>query len=225
MITLVSFFLILVFIFMISKVLTQQLGAFLFRVSNDHGLTIKIMAFLFLPGTVIHEFSHAAVAQILGVYVGEINLMPKIDGREIKLGTVQIAETDPFRRFLIGVAPLIVGVTLLFLSLAIFQKFGAGSAWWWSVVFYYFVFQVGNSMFSSKKDMEGALELGAALLIAAGILYLVGLRFSVLNVVENLANNLSGLFKFGNGVMLKVVALDLAIIVVFKVGNSLIKRR
>ncbi len=183
------------------------------------------MAFLFLPGTIIHEFAHAAVAQTLGVYVGEVNLMPKVEGDQIKLGTVQIAETDPFRRFLIGAAPLVVGITLLFLALAIFQRFGIDSAWWGVAIFYYFVFQVGNSMFSSKRDMEGAIELGIALLIVAGILYLVGLRFPVKDLLENLATTFSDLLKLGNDVLLKVVSLDFLAFLIFRFGNAIAKKR
>lgn len=168
------------------------------------------MAFLFMPGTVVHEFAHAAVASGLGVYVGEIDLMPKVEGKHVKLGTVQIAETDPFRRFFIGIAPILFGLTVIFLVLALFQKFETNFTWWGVLLVYYCIFEIGNGMFSSRRDMEGAIELLVALALVFGLLYFFGIRFS-LDWLQNAITNSSGFFEFASLAIGKIVLIDVGV--------------
>jgi hypothetical protein len=221
----ISFFVLLAFLFLISKALLAQLGLFIFKLTGgNREWTVGIMAFLFIPGTAVHEFAHASVAQMLGVHVGEIDLMPKIEGKHIKLGTVQVQDTDPFRRFLIGIAPIFVGLTLIFIVLFIYQRFGEDWPWWAVLLVYYAVFQVGNGMFSSRRDMEGAIELGIALLLVSGILYLFGVRFS-LGWAQNFIINSKDFFQFASGAILKIVILDLVVVGIAAILNKLFQRR
>src|SRR5580704_5390415 len=96
------FFIELVVLFLLSRNLTRVLSHFFYQLTKNKTFTISALAFLFFPGTVIHELAHALFAGLLGVHVGEIEFMPKIEGDKVKLGSVQIAQTDPIRRFLIG---------------------------------------------------------------------------------------------------------------------------
>ena len=186
----------------------------IFKLSGrNYELTVRLMAVLFLPGTIVHEFAHATVAQFMGVPVGDIELMPVIDGNSVKLGSVKVAQTDPFRRFLIGMAPVFVGLILIFTVLVIYQRFGGDWPLWGVFLVYYAIFEVGNNMFSSRRDMEGAIELFVAIAIVFGILYFFGVRFSF-DWAGSAINNFADFFSFATGALLKIVILDLVIIII-----------
>lgn len=122
----------------------------------------------------MHELGHFLMASILMVPTGEIEFLPKIQEGGVKLGSVAIARTDPFRRFLIGVAPVLSGIGILFLA-----SYYLHPLWpftWRSAVFAYILFEIGNTMFSSKKDMEGALLLLGVIGFVVGGLVLLGAR-------------------------------------------------
>src|ERR1700722_1998592 len=110
------FFIELLILFLLSRNLSRALSHFLYRISKSKNFTITILAILFLPGTIIHEFSHAIAARLLGVSVGTMEFMPQIEGEHVKLGSVQVAHSDPIRRFFIGAAPFLFG-TLIMLGL------------------------------------------------------------------------------------------------------------
>lgn len=167
-----------VLLFFLSQELTKHLSALLLTFTKNQKITVYIMAILFFPGVLIHELSHLIFANMLFVKTGEIEFFPQVDGDHVKLGSVAIAATDPFRRFFIGVAPVIAGVFVMFvLSYYLLPAFPAFN--WQTFILIYSFFEIGNTMFSSKKDMEGAF----ALLVAVGILvaafYFIGLRTQV----------------------------------------------
>jgi hypothetical protein len=150
--------------------------------------TIHLLSILFLPGVIIHELAHMLVASILFVPVGEIEFFPKLTENGVKLGSVSIAKTDPVRRALIGFAPVFIGV-LIFLGMLFYfdtmrnrvELFG----WGVHAMVLYTVFEIGNTMFSSSKDMEGTLELFGALCFVAIILYIAGVRIDI-SVIEKI---------------------------------------
>ena len=72
MISVFEFFGLFIFLFLLSKSLSGQLGLLIFRLTESREWTAGVLAVLFLPGTIVHEFAHAAFAHALGVYVGEI---------------------------------------------------------------------------------------------------------------------------------------------------------
>ncbi|HKC14929.1 MAG TPA: hypothetical protein VKC89_03160, partial [Patescibacteria group bacterium] len=106
--------------------------------------------------------------------VGDIEFMPQRREGELKLGSVSIGQTDPVRRFLIGVAPIIGGLGIIF---GIFQFVGLDSTTL-SIKFllFYILFTIGNTMFSSKKDLEGALTLLLVILVILIAIFVMGLR-------------------------------------------------
>src|SRR5581483_9511260 len=112
-----SFFLLffgeLALLFFLSSQITQRISGFLLKVTKNQSTSIAILAFFFFPGVVIHELAHFIIATLLFVRTGDIEFVPKIEGDRVKLGSVQIAKTDPFRRALIGVAPVLVGLFLI----------------------------------------------------------------------------------------------------------------
>jgi hypothetical protein len=165
----------------------------------------------------IHELSHALAAGLLGVAVGEMEFMPRVDGEHVKLGSVQIAQTDPFRRFLIGAAPFIIGTFILLGIL-----FYAAQNHFFDNIFIiiligYLVFEIGNTMFSSRKDMEGALELFGTIIVILIVLFLLGLRLPAFNPNSILEQPLvQEVFKRGSLFLLLPLAIDAIVILLFR---------
>lgn len=168
----------LILLFLSSQLLTKALSVLLYRFTRSQKVVITILALLFLPGVIIHELAHLMTAGILLVKTGEIEFLPKIQGDSVKLGSVQIVATDPFRRALIGLAPMIVGIPILLFALSFLTSLPVS----WErnnviqvLIAGYIVFEVGNTLFSSKKDLEGTLELSAASIFICLVLYFAGL--------------------------------------------------
>ena len=151
-----------------------------------------MFAFLYFPGTFIHEASHFLAALFLLVPVGKLEIVPafKEEGG-VNLGSVSIAKTDPFRRFIIGIAPLIFGITLIFAILYVVTVMQISDAWWKYSLAGVLIFEIANSMFASKKDLEGSLILLIFVLIVVAIFIISGIDISI-----NLNNSfLSGEIK------------------------------
>lgn len=137
-------------------------------------LPINLISFIFLPGIIIHELSHFLAASLLFVPTGEIEFMPKVEGQSIKLGSVAIGRSDPIRRFLIGVAPVILGILVISVVLSFTKTYT--SPLFLNFLLFYTLFVIGNTMFSSKKDMEGALVLLISISVILGTSYYSGAR-------------------------------------------------
>lgn len=178
MIVLGIFFFELMLLFFLSRALTKSLSTLIFHLTKSQTVTIHILSLLFLPGVIIHELAHMLVASLLFVPVGEIEFFPKITDHGVKLGSVSIAKTDPMRRALIGFAPVFVGLSLFFSMLFYFEQIGSHSALGLGAfcLVLYTVFEVGNTMFSSQKDIEGTLELFGAIGFVVLLFFLAGAR-------------------------------------------------
>ncbi|HYK08413.1 MAG TPA: hypothetical protein VEW42_02855 [Candidatus Eisenbacteria bacterium] len=168
---LVFFTLLLGILFFLSRRLTMLISRILMRFFHSHHIVIYALSFLFLPGVVVHEFSHLLIANILLVPTGEVEFFPEIQGNQVKMGSVAIAKTDPLRRFLIGVAPVIGGLGILLLSFAYLHT---PTLSWQSALLLYIVFQVGNTMFSSSKDMEGAVGFVIGTMLVGIVVQILG---------------------------------------------------
>jgi len=149
-------------LFFLSKKVINSLARILYRFTKSHRVVVHTLAVIFLPGTIIHELAHLLFAGIMLVPVGELSVLPEIEdlpaGRQemgVKLGSVQIGRTDPFRRIIIGVAPVLLGMILIF-SLFLLIKIGS-TPWWQVILVLYLLFEIGNTMFSSRKDIEGSI--------------------------------------------------------------------
>ncbi len=204
-----------------SRQLTSELSLLFYKVFKNQKIAIWLMAMLFLPGTVIHEFSHALMAKVLFVYVGKMSLFPQLNGNSLKLGSVEVGKTDIIRNFLIGIAPFIIGTTLLLSVLFYFfinQLFGFNL---YTVLVLTFTFMMANTMYSSKKDMEGAIEFILLIVAPIIVLYFVGVRIPGLTWDLLSGQNLQDFFTTACILLGIPLILDLAIVVF---GRVAIKR-
>ena len=173
----------IIILYFLSRRVVKRIYHFFYRVTKRKNWTGYLFAFVFLPGTFIHEISHFLAALFLLVPVGKLELLPKIEEEgSFKLGSVAIAKTDPLRRFFIGIAPLFFGLSIIFtVSYLLTNKII--DAWWGYLLAGYIVFQVANSMFASKKDLEGAVIVFILLAAVVLIAILLGI-----NIPLNLTN-------------------------------------
>lgn len=154
------------FLLFLSRQTTKLLSHIFLRLTKNHHASIKLLAILFLPGVCIHEFAHYMTARILGVHAGHMEFFPQVRENYVKLGSVSIAETDPIRRFLIGVAPVLFGIGVISYLLGLyFSPLFAPFIFWKSLFVIYGIFEISTTMFSSGKDLEGSLILCVILLL------------------------------------------------------------
>jgi len=204
-------------LFLLSKILINLLFAFFHKISRSKKVSIYLLSLLFFPGTLIHELSHYLVAILLQVPVGNMQLFPKEEGTGIKMGSVEIAKTDPLRRMLIGLGPFLFGSSLLVGIFFYATKNGLFDNSLFIVIAGYLVFEIGNTMFSSKKDLEGAIEVVIAIVILLVIFYLIGFRLPALNPNLFLTNTLfAQTFQKAAVYMLAPLGIDILLILILR---------
>ena len=92
-------------------------------------------------------------------------------------------KTDPFRGFMIGIAPFIVGTLALFLLESALSASWANSLWWRVSLVIYGMVVIGNSMLISREDRRYWPIIGILLGLGAYLISLLnydlsGLSFS-----------------------------------------------
>lgn len=170
------FFAELIILFILSQALSKSFSQAFYRLFRSQKMTVYLLAIFFFPGVVVHEISHWLMAQLLFVPTGRVEFMPVLRGTELKLGSVAVAQTDPIRRALIGVAPFLVGTMIILLALFFYGQLTLIPENLKIFIVGYVVFEIGNTMFSSRKDLEGTVELLLTIVILSIILYFIGVR-------------------------------------------------
>ena len=170
----ILFCLLIIILFFLARSFSKNLYLLFFYLTKDKQHVVSLLTWVFLPGTVIHELSHLLMAELLRVRTGELSFTPEIrENNEIKLGGLKMAKTDPLRHSLIGLAPVMVGiVTISFISHFYFfplvqktflipiRPFNYHQLiinWFLIFSFSFLIFNLSNTMFSSKKDLETIL--------------------------------------------------------------------
>lgn len=167
-----------------SRFLFKTLFLLLYQLTRSRAIAIHVVAILFFPGVVIHELSHLLAAGLLFVPVYDVEFVPHLEENKFKLGSVQLARTDLIRRFLVGVAPILGGVSILVVilgSVTLFSStinsFELGARVGVYAAIAYSIFVISNTLFSSKKDLEGAGALVIFLFVVGIFLYLLNPNF------------------------------------------------
>lgn len=166
------------------------------------------------------------VAEVLGVRTGEFSFVPEIlENNKIKAGSLKIAKTDPFRQTIIGLAPIFVGLTIIFsLTNFILLPIISKILFLFSItnLFLLFVvccllFVVSNTMFSSKKDLEAVLFPLVFIAIITGALWLGGFKISLsarlFSILVDLFKNLN--LGLGITILVNFVFLGLTRILIY----------
>ncbi len=173
--------LLLLSLFFLSQKIQTYIYTSIFVITKNKNAAIGVLIILLLPGTIIHELSHFLIATILRVPVGELTVIPTIekDG-EVKAGKLYLGDTDPFRLSLIGLAPMIIGMILIYIlgkvTIPIYNSLLTTNYQLTTILGLYFLFITSLTMFSSKKDMQGLIIAGPISLILIIALYFVGVR-------------------------------------------------
>lgn len=159
-------------LYVLSSQLSKAVFLMVFRMTKSVHIATTFLAIFFLPGVILHEMSHYLSATLVRVRTGKVEFMPEIHGNTVKLGSVEVAQSDLLRRSAIGVAPLLVGCLCLYgisyLSSQILVSWESVK----TILVGYSMFLIGNTMFSSKKDMEGVwLPIGLLLIATAVLVY------------------------------------------------------
>ncbi len=206
----------LVVLFFLSRWLTRDLFRFFLLLFRSRTVALTLLLVLEFPGTVVHELSHLFTAEILGVRTGKLMLEPEsIRDERIKSGSVQIAETDPFRKYAIGLAPIFWGILMLtavsyFLpqlihsvqqsDIPLFQNPNT----YFFILAAYLMFAVSNSMFSSPTDLKGFLPFAIALTIIIAVLYFVGIRLALAGTALTIATTIVTTLTNSIGIVLGI---------------------
>jgi hypothetical protein len=169
--------------------LHRHIQGFAFALTGNPGCALRLLFYLLLPGIYLHEASHYIAAKILIVDVRKFNVgIGNSRKKQVSLGSVQIARSDPFRESLIGAAPFIVGITAIWLIVSLgfgvnaanlsmeqwIARVGASSHDWTTWAFLYLIFAVSTAMIPSESDREpwGLVLIVAGVLIS--VLLLLG---------------------------------------------------
>jgi len=172
---------------------------------------LGLYALFYLPGTILHELSHWLMAELLRVPTGEITLIPKLQaGEPTRLGSVMTARVGPLRGFLVGIAPLLVGLlTLFFLGNYLLISWGM-VPWWQLALAIYILIVISNSMLISREDRRYLPPVTIFLLLLCYVLYYLGVRPSVIEF-----SSLIPLLKRLNFVLSLAVSLNLILLSAF----------
>lgn len=234
----------IIILYILTRHLTQNLYIAAFLLTKSRAISVGFLSLIFFPGTVIHELAHLFTAEILGVHTGGLTLVPEgIEQTNVRTGSVSIAQTDPLRRAVIGVAPVFVGLATLFTisyflptlweQTAIDIQNGiafSNYSIYTLLLSFYALFAVSNSMFSSHEDMEGFWPVAIVVILVFGAAYIAGIRFSlpenavagVSNFIQSLATNLGG------AVLLNITLFALSHLAIFGVekmtGRTFIRK-
>ncbi len=162
----------LLLIFLVGQNNIKVLAHLLFGLLKHRQGVVRGLSFFFLPGTFIHEIGHFVFAEGMMVRTDDLNVIPQIkeDGT-VKLGGVKIEQTDMVRRTIIGFAPVLFG--LISIWVGTYYLTATEFRWPYLLFYVYLIFQISHTMFSSKKDLEGAvIGLALIMLIVLGFKYL-----------------------------------------------------
>jgi hypothetical protein len=180
MLYIVLFIVELLVLYFLSRRVSNKLYSLFFKITKSRKISMYLYWILFLPGVYFHELAHYLTALLLFVPAGKFSLRPKLENeKQMHLGSVAIAKVDPVRRYLVGVAPLILGTLLMLTIIYGYLIFELRDNLILSVLLGYIVFVTVNTMFVSKKDIEGIFNLILIFLIFAGTIYLFGIRIAL----------------------------------------------
>ncbi len=174
------FFAVLTALYFISRSTIQSLFLVLARITNGT-MAASIIAIIFYIGTVIHELSHFIAALLLLLPIHKLSLLPSYEGRNLRLGYVMYEKKDVIRGILVGIAPIITGILLLWWLYTI--HFFEFTTYTIQFIKAYIIFVLSSTMFSSKQDLIDIWYVLPIFIIIGIISYLFDLN--ILYIFKN----------------------------------------
>ena len=213
-------------LFLLSQKIQTSVFNNIFIFTNNKNIAIGVLVVLLLPGTLIHELAHFLVATILRVPTGELTVIPSIEKNgEVKAGRLFLGDTDPFRLSLIGLAPILIGLFLIYLFGKLFVPYffqlQTTNHQLIIILGIYLLFVVSLTMFSSKKDMQGLVITGPISLIFIIALYFVGVRVFLEN---NLLQKIESILKDLNYYLLITAVINYLVFLILTINLALWSR-
>lgn len=196
--------------------LHRHIQGFALALTGNPGCAIRLLFYLLLPGVLLHEGSHYIAAKLLlvrayGIHIGIGNTRT----RQVSLGSVNIARTDPIRESLVGVAPFVVGLTAIWLivgwGFAVWPNSGLTLAEtlqrvrdyaydWTTWLDLYLIFAVSTAMIPSESDREPWGPVITIFGLGVAILFLLGWTPRVPQDFVMLARQLLDALTFALGI-------------------------
>ncbi len=217
-------FILLILLYFISKRISSALYTIFLLISQNKHFTNILLALIFLPGTILHEMSHFLAATILRVPTGNLSVLPEEEKEgEIKAGKLELGKADPFRYSLIGLAPILTGLTVIFIlgknsGLELNSLFNFKITVMQLAVFFVSIV-ISVTMFSSRKDAESLIISGPIILLITLSLYLIGVRV-ILN--QNLTEAIGAFFTSINKYLLFILILDWLLLIILHLMVNLL---
>lgn len=183
-----------IILYLISHALTQTMFFFFWRLSRSRNFAISATTLLLFPGTVIHELAHLFTAEVLGVPTGKLTLVPEglsPGENEIRTGSVSIAKTGPFRRAIIGIAPVFVGLAALGVLAYFVPEVLQEGKTYVLVGIGYLMFAISNSLFASSEDLVGFWPIAITIGLVVAAAGISGLRIEATGQILTVFNQIT----------------------------------
>ena len=215
-ISLVIFLVLHILLYFFSRNAIQSIFGVFIRITKSNTASYYLIAILFIPGTIVHEFAHFLTATILQLKVKEVSIIPTIQDKTLKLGHVIYGREDVFRGTIVGVAPLF-GTWALYAFIAQYinfiQRYPVAI-----IALGYLLFCSSATMFSSKQDLVDAAVTIPILLLFFAITSLAHLNFVSLLHITSIPQFIQNFVTTVNTFLI----LALAIHIVFRVALQVI---
>lgn len=226
---------------LLSRQISLRIQSITAYVTRSPDMAMVTVFLLFLPGIIIHEFSHWIVAKVLGLRPSRFRVWPKRQGGYIGLGSVSIRSGGMWLDSLVGLAPLVAGTVIV--ALIGYQVFGSDALLavlaqnQWSktatvfltaisardgAVWAYLVFAIANSMMPSRSDRQPVMPLLLYVAFAAIVYFVIGLPGDPFTA---LLGWMAPMFQIVTGAILFTVFLDLLVLVILVPVEFLVSGR
>ncbi len=195
-------------LFIFSRKSIQSVFLVLRSIVRSNFIASLLISIIFFPGTVIHELSHFIMAVLLQLPVHKLSVFPELKGNSLRLGYVLYEKKDKVRSVIVGVAPLLTGIGLLWFLYTL--DFFRTDFWYIQAIKGYIMFVLSSTMFSSRQDLVDVGYLVPFIVIAGLMIYLfdINVLFFLNNesIVEALRNIMYSIFVYGSiALMIHVV--------------------
>jgi len=175
------FFILLTLLFFLAEKISTQFYGLLFLLTQNKEFCLAALSAVILPGTAIHELAHFLTASILRVPTGQLSIFPTVEEEgQVKTGKLTLGKTDPFRLAVIGLAPMFIGLTVIYTTGKVFfpniQIILDTNNWIPNILGLYLLFTTSVTMFSSNKDLESLWIAAPIIFIMFASLYMIGVK-------------------------------------------------